>query len=54
MALKVNSILIKKTMEDKMILLYQLNNVGGDLLNPTIEYFVYRYLEEKQPVVNLL
>ena len=37
--LKVNAVLIKSPMDDEMMLIHQISKVGGDLLNPTLEYF---------------
>ena len=38
-ALKVNSLLIRSPMDEEMMLIHQISKVGGDLLNPTLEYF---------------
>ena len=38
-ALKVNSLLIRSPMDEEMVLIHQISKVGGDLLNPALEYF---------------
>ena len=37
--LKVNSLLIRSPMDEEMMLIHQISKVGGDLLNPTLDYF---------------
>ena len=38
-ALKVNSLRCRSHMDNEMVLLHQISKVGGDLLNPRVEYF---------------
>ena len=39
MALKVNTVLCRSPIGDDMMLIHQISRVGGDLLNPRIEFF---------------
>ena len=39
MALKVNALLCRSPMDNEMMLIHQVSKVGGDLLNPRVEYF---------------
>ena len=38
-ALNVNAVLCKSPTNDEMMIIHQLSKIGGDLLNPKVEYF---------------
>ena len=39
MVLNVNVVLLKYPMDNEIMLIHQISKVGGDFLNPKLEYF---------------